>query len=289
MYNNLYKSGWVTVQETDKRVIDNNALLEQKLSAILQAANIPEENEIFDGEEEFSEGLDAEAVNALLSSEGNVISNGSEAERDALLQEIEQAREELASLKEQADNMIADAKSQIGAMQMKAYEEAKSQGYQEGVRLGRLEADEAKDEYLSKKKQLETEYEEQIERMEPEFIETLTGIYEHIFKVDFTRYHDLVANLLINAMQKADNTRNFLIHVSREDSQNVMASKELIRAQAGGSSVSVEFVEDAMLSRSQCFIETDNGIYDCSLDTQLSELSRKLKLLSYEKTDKDGR
>ena len=29
-------------------------------------------------------------------------------------------------------------------------------------------------------------------------------------------------------------------------------------------------------------IETENGVYDCSLDTELSELTRKLKLLSYE-------
>ena len=47
----------------------------------------------------------------------------------------------------------------------------------------------------------------------------------------------------------------------------------------------MELVEDMTLSRSQCFIETENGIYDCSLDTQLSELKRKLKLLSYERNE----
>ena len=101
--------------------------------------------------------------------------------------------------------------------------------------------------------------------------------------MDLTRYRDLVANLLVNAMQNIENTRNFLVHVSKEDYEGVMTSRDRIRAEAGGSSVSVEFVEDATLSRSQCLIETENGIYDCSLDTQLSELSRKLKLLSYER------
>ena len=216
-------------------------------------------------------------------SDEGVIKGSLQAERDALLEEIENARAELATVKEQADAMIEDAKSQIGAMQMKAYEEAKSQGYQEGERLGRQEADAQINEYLAKKKQLEDEYEKKIEELEPEFIETLTGIYEHIFKVDLTRYRDLVANLLVNAMQNIENTRNFLVHVSKEDYEGVMADKDRIRAEAGGNSVSVEFVEDATLSRSQCLIETENGIYDCSLDTQLSELSRKLKLLSYER------
>ena len=283
MSSNLYKCGWVTVQEKDTRVIDNNALLEQKLSAVLHAASIPDTEEILPGDDGFEDGLDAEKVDALFSSDEGVIKGSLQAERDALLEEIENARAELATVKEQADAMIEDAKSQIGAMQMKAYEEAKSQGYQEGERLGRQEADAQINEYLAKKKQLEAEYEKKIEELEPEFIETLTGIYEHIFKVDLTRYRDLVANLLVNAMQNIENTRNFLVHVSKEDYEGVMADKDRIRAEAGGNSVSVEFVEDATLSRSQCLIETENGIYDCSLDTQLSELSRKLKLLSYER------
>ena len=283
MSSNLYKCGWVTVQEKDTRVIDNNALLEQKLSAVLHAASISDTEEILPVDDGFEDGLDAEKVDALLGSDVGVIKGSLQAERDALLEEIENARTELAAVKEQADAMIEDAKSQIGAMQMKAYEEAKSQGYQEGERLGRQEADAQINEYLAKKKQLEDEYEKKIEELEPEFIETLTGIYEHIFKVDLTRYRDLVANLLVNAMQNIENTRNFLVHVSKEDYEGVMADKDRIRAEAGGNSVSVEFVEDATLSRSQCLIETENGIYDCSLDTQLSELSRKLKLLSYER------
>ena len=283
MSSNLYKCGWVTVQEKDTRVIDNNALLEQKLSAVLHAASISDTEEILPVDDGFEDGLDAEKVDALFSSDEGVIKGSLQAERDALLEEIENARAELAAVKEQADAMIEDAKSQIGAMQMKAYEEAKSQGYQEGERLGRQEADAQINEYLAKKKQLEDEYEKKIEELEPEFIETLTGIYEHIFKVDLTRYRDLVANLLVNAMQNIENTRNFLVHVSKEDYEGVMADKDRIRAEAGGNSVSVEFVEDATLSRSQCLIETENGIYDCSLDTQLSELSRKLKLLSYER------
>ena len=282
MSSNLYKCGWIKVQEEDKRVIDNNALLEQKLSAVLHAASIPDEEEALSEEEGFEDGLDAEKVDALFAADGGVIKGNLQAERDALLEEIEEAKAELATIKKQADDMIEDAKSQIGAMQMKAYEEAKNQGFQEGERLGRQEADALISEYRSREKQLEEEYARKMEELEPEFIETLTGIYEHIFKVDLTKYHNLVTNLLVSAMQKIENTRNFLVHVSRQDYEDVMTCKDRIRAEAGGSA-SVEIVEDAMLSESQCLIETEMGIYDCSLDTQLAELSRKLKLLSYER------
>ena len=43
----------------------------------------------------------------------------------------------------------------------------------------------------------------------------------------------------------------------------------------------LEFVEDRTLGKNECLIETPDGIYDCSLSVQLSELKRKLLLLSY--------
>lgn len=283
MYNNVFKSNWVVVNTDETRIIDNNALLEKKLSAVLHAASLTGK-EFQKNEEEFTGGLEAEQADRLLAPEGSeeIIAGADAAKRDALLKEIEQAEEELADLQAQADTMIEDAKSQIGALQKKAYEEARNQGYLEGERQGRQEADAVKEEYLLKKKQLESSYEKMIEELEPEFVETLTGIYEHIFKVDLSSYQDLVTGLLINAMQKTESTGNFLVHVSKEDYEEVLANRERIRAEAGGSAV-VELVEDMTLSPSQCFIETENGIYDCSLDIQLSELGRKLKLLSYER------
>ena len=44
----------------------------------------------------------------------------------------------------------------------------------------------------------------------------------------------------------------------------------------------VEIVEDMTLGKGECMIETESGIFDCGLGTQLSELRQKLKLLSYE-------
>lgn len=282
MSSNLYKSGWVIMNREETRIIDNNVLMEEKLSTVHRATTKFAEDYLYD-QEGFSDGIEAETLDALFDVEGtgNVIKSASEEEKTALLEEIEAAKKDLADLRQQADQMIEDAKSEIGAMQMKAYEEAKNQGYQEGERLGRLEADAAKAEYESKKKQLEADYQKKINELEPEFIDVLTGIYEHIFKVDLAGYKGLIVGLLENALQKMDGGVNLLIHVSKADYENVMESKEQLKAEIGGSTLDI--VEDMTLNASECFIETENGIYDCSLGTQLEELTRKLKLLSYEK------
>lgn len=288
MSRNVYKAGWVMMNPDETRVIDSNILMEAKLNTAMQASSVPMQNMMYDENgygDGFSGGLNAEtlAVDALFEPEGAgmVIKSAAEGEKEALLEEIEAAKQELESLRAQADGMIISAKNEIGAMQMRAYEEAKNQGYQEGERLGREEADAAKAEYLRAKKELEADYRQKCDELEPEFINMLTGIYEHIFKVELYAYQDLIVNLFENTLRKIDVSGNLLLHVSKADYENVLAGKERLKAEVG--SASLEIVQDMTLSASQCFIETDYGIYDCSLDTQLSEVARKLKLLSYER------
>ena len=288
MSSNLYKAGWVVVQDDDKRVIDNNGLIEEKINAAMQlsAAGYDygyEEEAVYE-DDGFTGGLAAENVDALFESPGagNVLRQASLEELEQLQAQIEAAQAELSELRAQADGMIEEAKSEIGAMQMRAYEEAKNQGYQEGERLGRAEGEAAKAEYQKKLKQLESEYQKKWEELEPDFIDTLTGIYEHIFKVDLSRYKGIVVSLLENVIHKSEGNRNFMIHVAKNDYENVAANKERLKQEAGGGT-NVDVVEDITLKPTQCFIETENGIFDCGLDTQLKELERKLKLLSYEK------
>ena len=284
MYRNLYKSGWVVMNQDDARVIDNNALVEEKMNASSRAA-VQSEMPIEPAADEdgFKSGLEAESIDALFASEdsGFLKNEELEKEKEELLLEIEATKVELSELRMQADGMLEEAKAEIGNMQMKAYEEAKNQGYQEGERLGRLESDAAKKEYEDKKKELVTYYEKKVKELEPEFIETLTGIYEHIFKVDLSSYKELIFHLFENAIQKTDGSSSLLLHVSKADYESVAEKKEYLKSQVGNASV--EVIEDITLSELQCYIETDNGIYDCGLDTQLEELARKLKLLSYER------
>ena len=77
------------------------------------------------------------------------------------------------------------------------------------------------------------------------------------------------------------NTDTYLIHVSEQDYQFVSMQKTQIAEDGGVKPSMLEFVEDRTLGKNECLIETPDGIYDCSLSVQLSELKRKLLLLSY--------
>ena len=127
------------------------------------------------------------------------------------------------------------------------------------------------------------EYQQRMDELEPQFVETITGIYEHIFHVELHSYREILGYLISATMRKVEGSRSFIVHVSKEDFPFVSMQKKQIIAGAAIANCTVEMVEDSTLAKNECLIETEGGIFDCGLGTQLSELGQKLRLLSYEK------
>ena len=68
--SNLYKAGWVTLDQGDKRIIDNNELIDQKILRFREEEKkrqsaLQNDAAKNSGEDNFSEGLDAEQLDQL--------------------------------------------------------------------------------------------------------------------------------------------------------------------------------------------------------------------------------
>lgn len=72
------------------------------------------------------------------------------------------------------------------------------------------------------------------------------------------------------------------MHVSKDDYSYVNTQKKMLAETTVGSRGVVEVIEDITLHKNECMIETDGGIFDCGVGTQLEELTKRLKLLSFE-------
>ena len=64
------------------------------------------------------------------------------------------------------------------------------------LRKARLEQ-----EYREKENQLEDAYQKKIDELEPAFIDTITGVYEHIFHVELASYREVLVYLISAAMR----------------------------------------------------------------------------------------
>lgn len=287
MFNgNLLKAGWNAVNEQEVKVIDSNALLEKKIKEANALLHVHNSEEI---PVDMVDGMDAFKVASLLGDEEE--QNAENAETDEVqngpsTEEIESKIEEKYKEAElEAARIIAEAEEKAESIRMAAHEQGKKAGYDDGYASGLAQMVEKEQELKDKEVQLDVQYQKKIEELEPQFIDALTGIYEYIFHVDLKEYREIIVHLIAGTVRKIEGSKEFIIHVSREDYPYVSMQKKQIQASVTAPNASVEIIEDLTLAKSECMIETGGGIFDCGLGTELKELSAKLKLLSYEKKE----
>lgn len=271
--SNLVKQVFMIPPQSDeKRIIDSNPLVKKRLGEFARQSAA-------DGDG-FVSGLAAEVIDVEEGS-GNVIKAEDAAElleraKDEAQAILREAQAEAVRIRETA---LAEAEKE----KSKVLEQARQQGYVDGTSRAQAQVDALEQEYREKERQIEEAYQQQIDILEPQFIDTITGIYEHIFHVELESYREILVHLISTTMRKLEGSHDFMIHVSREDYPYVSMQKKQMLTGAVSESCNVDVVEDLSVEKNHCMIETENGIYDCGVDTQLSELKRRLQLLSWSK------
>ncbi len=294
---NLYKSGWVVVSSDEKCVIDSNSRLERRIEELeeLRRARMNaqtgyvEEGE--DGEAEFVSGLGGEELDALLADQGagaagGIIKAGAPQEKGPDLEEVKaQAQAMLDDAQAQIDEMRAAAEQEIERQRRQAVEEGNRQGYEVGHQQGMAELDDIRQALLDERRQMQEEFDRMIENLEPRFIDTITEVYSHIFGIELAENRDILVHLIDATLRQVESSKTFIVHVSQEDYPFVnMQKQELTESATAGKGI-VEIIEDIALGQGACLIETDGGIFDCGIDTQLQALNNKLRVLSFEKSN----
>jgi len=298
--SSLIKAGYVNAGsgKSNKRVIDSNQAVFDRIQLLNELLE-----RSYEGDEEFaddfSEGLNAAQVGALLSDQdGNFIgqdeyeqdfSSGefSEGYQESFdtTQLIQQANEEARGIINQAnqsaEEIIANARSEAEEIKRRAYEEGMASGEEAGYQEGLNRTKSLEEELQTKIQQNEIDFEEKISQLEPRFVEALTDIYSHVFNVDLSDKTELILYLLKTTIRNIEGGKNFFVHVSKGDYEEVNTNREEL-SKGLASSCSIEIIEDITLNPGECFIETESGIFDCSLGTELELLKKELRLLSYQ-------
>ncbi|MBR1597471.1 MAG: hypothetical protein IJ661_01000 [Lachnospiraceae bacterium] len=302
--SNLIKSGFVSFTDSDIVKIDaNENKIIKGIDSAIEEARAESEAVIGSSvEEAIAEAMvdEAELEGLELSDAGSMLTMDtsglpmpegvSEEDASASAQDI------INSANNEAQKIINNAHDEAEKLRGEAYEEARSireqakeEGYQEGYNEG---ANAASQEYEEKNKELDnriSEFENEMEAGKEELIKEATNrmtdwlmqMVPHITGVSIDGAHNVLLYMINNAMRDLDNSRHFIIKVSPDDYNDVLEKKNEIYG-ALNPGIDMEIFEDSKLSKLQCMIETDNGIVDISLDAQLDNLIKALKLL---KTD----
>ena len=284
MSSNFIKSSSV-IQEKKVRIINSNDIVAKQLEKISDFVK-NDASEAF--RDSFAEGISAREVAVLLedvpvNGENNVGTGFENAESigDVKLQS-QMASDVLQQANEDARQIREKALQEAEEIKLEAFDKARSEGYAAGVAQAEAEIDEKRKEIEKLRKDLEDEYRLKVEEIEPHLVDVITGVYEHVFKVNLSEQSEIVIHLINSTLLKLEGVRTFLLHVSKEDYPYVSMQKKTLIAGTAISSENVEIIEDFTMTKGQCLIETDGVIFDCGFGTHLERLKKELVLLSYE-------
>ncbi len=289
--SNIVKGFFVKpISENEKaRIINSNVQYEvrmeekrkqeelRRMSAALHGA--PEESVPSDFEE-----LDPEQL-AMLTSDPEALASGSEdaAAQAAITEEaMAEAQAQIEEAQNEAQQIVEQANAEAQGIRESAFTQGHDEGYQAGYQEMMLQAQQQQEEFNAKLRHLEEEYRKMVESIEPEMVDALTRIYEHVFAVRLAEDKNVILHLLSQTLSKADPTGDFLIHVSGKDYETVLDARDELRESILNPNSNLEIIEDGFLKENECMVETDGGVFDCGLGTELNELTKKLKLISWQ-------
>lgn len=255
-------------------MIDSNAAMAKKMEVLREIfGDAVQETSV----DELNNGLDPDQVAALLDEGDSGRKADAQAEIAAMMEET----------RDEINRMKRDAMDEIEAMRSETFEKAKNDGYMNGYQEGaqkaaRLEQQlKLKEQELDQKaKQLQVSYERELEGIEPLLVDELIKIFEHVTRIEYASNREAIVTLLEGAVRQMDSNKNLIVHVSPEDYPAVSENKERLLEQTTPGTT-MEIIEDMTQRRNGCYIETDGGVFECGLDTQMEQLGKELRILSY--------
>lgn len=280
--SNLLKRA--SIINKDERVIDYNRIIQEKLDVLKKAA--PKDS---DG---FIEGLHSPQVEQMVDEDGNPVDmsifgeDTAAATQEAEAQEVPdldevkaQADAILEDARNQADRILEDARSQAEQIRQDAHDDGFDAGTAEAQNKYEQDKKLLQSDYDSRKAALEKEYNELKAKMEPELVNVILEVFKNAIYAISDSDQQVILSLVNHVLQDANISNEFTIKVSHDDYEFMIQNQGKLYC-AMNKDIQADIIEDSKLSKGQCLIEADSGVYDCSLDIQLENLIKSIKLLS---------
>ena len=260
-------------------MINANERIAQKMHAIEQEQRQAKKEEFqrlrqeaidngtIDEHPEFTEGIFAEELTL---------------EEEPEIDYVAQAKEEAAQILEAAQSQAAQIHAQAVEEAERLRASAKQEGFLEGTNEAAQEARKQKEsqeaEYAAREQSLQAEYEQKLSELEPTLLDTILHVFDEVFNMQFRGKREMLLSLVKQAMRGIRETKHYKIRVCEAEAPYLREHKDELIEKVG-EDVTIEIVMDPDLTESECIIDADSGVYDCSLDVELDHLTRDLKSL----------
>lgn len=278
--NILYRVQMAPQEEQKTCVIDSNELVGEKIEERrreekkrqMQALNSEDAFVPMDGE-----SLDEETD--YLAEQMPEEEEEIQPEIDYVAQAKEEAEAILSEARERADAILAEAGEQAEAMRSHAEAEGQKEGYEQGLQEATARQRELENQLQAEKEQMQADYDQKQKSMEHDLVDVICGVVEKVFLVQFGDKKEIIWHAVDQALANIEGSKEFMIRVGEANLEFLRAHKEELQEKVG-QDMTLDIVLDPLLDETQCMIETDGGLFDCGMDTQMRNLIKDIKSLS---------
>ncbi|MBR2402739.1 MAG: flagellar biosynthesis/type III secretory pathway protein [Lachnospiraceae bacterium] len=134
-------------------------------------------------------------------------------------------------------------------------------------------------EFSARFRDLELEYTSKRDNMEADLVDVILDVFNKVFHIQFDNKKHILMHLINDAILNIEGDRNFRIKVADSNVLFLENHREDILERVGHG-IELEFIADSTMDGNDCLIETDSGVFDCSLGTQLENLIKDIRSLS---------
>ena len=278
--NILYRVQMAPQEEQKTCVIDSNELVGEKIEERRREEK-KRQMQVLNSEDAFVP-MDGESLDEDTEYLGQQMSEEAE-EAEPEIDYVAQAKEEadaiLSVAREQADAILAEAGEQADAMRSHAEAEGQKEGYEQGLQEAAARQRELESQMQAEKEQLQADFDQKQKNMEHELIDVVCDVVEKVFLVQFGDKKEIIWHAVDQTLANIEGSKEFMIRVGEANLEFLRAHKEELQEKVG-QDMTLDIVLDPLLDETQCMIETDGGLFDCGMDTQMRNLIKDIKSLS---------
>jgi type III secretion protein L len=177
-----------------------------------------------------------------------------------VVQALSSAERIIEDARQRAGEIIGQAQAEESAIREKAHQE----GYEEGLR-----------QLTDTIAEFKQKYGQILDSAEPEMLRLSLKMAERIVGKALELDRNLLLDIIHKAIQSLKYQREIRIRIHPDDVAFLKDQKMQLYAMLGESK-EIEVVEDALVGRGGCIIDTEIGTIDARLETQLKVLEKKL-------------
>lgn len=286
--SNVVFQGQIIYEENPATlVIDSNEIANQlveaeekaehaRVAAIERAKRLAQMEE--DGVE-VPEGVEPEEFSALADTLMEEAEEYTQTAEEIIASANEEAEAILNNARLEADSILNKAELDADTMKTLARQDGEKEGYNDGIQQAASEMAQKQaelDEYVQSMQEMFSQKEVSLSR---DVVNLCCDVFERVFGAQLSGRKDVLFHLIDNCLMNIEPSHQMQIKVNDENVAFLREKKSEILERVG-SEVTLDIISDPLLSDSGCIIETDGGLFDCGIDTELDELIRNIKALA---------